>query len=133
MLHGHINIMNQLAMLHILAVLVVIFADVAEVRRKGLNSQGTSDLPTFPLNDDTCHKQTQHKMRVRHRQQIPLRRLVFLRLWGQLKGRGKAVGSFILCSLQGCFVYSVMGLIHSRKRTGETNDINNGSVPLESQ
>lgn len=133
MLHGHITIMNQLAMLYILAVLVVIFTDVAEVRSKGLNSQGTSDLPTFPLNDDTCHKETQYNMRVKHRQQIPLRRLLFLRLWGQLKGRGKAAGSFILCSVQGCFVYSVMGLIHCRKRTGETNNINNGSVPFESQ
>lgn len=49
----------------ILAVLVVIFADVAEVRCKGLNSQGTWDLPTFPLNDHTCHKHTYHKLRAR--------------------------------------------------------------------
>jgi len=45
-------------MLHILAVLVVIFADVAEVCRKGLHSQGTRDLSTFPLNDNTCHEDT---------------------------------------------------------------------------
>lgn len=45
-------------MLDILAVLVVIFADVAEVCSEGLDSQRTWDLPTFPLNDQTCHTHT---------------------------------------------------------------------------
>lgn len=49
---------------YILAVLVVVFADVAEVRCEGLHSQRTRDLPAFPLNDHTCH--THHKHRASH-------------------------------------------------------------------
>lgn len=74
-------------MLYILAVLVVVFANVAEVRRKGLNSQGTWDLPAFPLNDHTCHKHIYHTLKVRdiqQRNEIPLKRLLLSRLCGHL-------------------------------------------------
>lgn len=46
------------AQMYILAILVVVFADVAQVRCEGLDSQGTRDLPALPLNDHTCHKHT---------------------------------------------------------------------------
>lgn len=46
---------------HILAILVVVFADVAEVCRKGLNSQRTRDLPTFPLNDQPWRKHSERQ------------------------------------------------------------------------
>lgn len=39
---------------HLLAVLVVILADVAEVGREGLHGQGAGDLPTPPLDDHSC-------------------------------------------------------------------------------
>lgn len=52
-------------MFYILAVLVVVFADVAEVRCKRLDSQRTWDLPTFPFNDQTCDTHTHHELRVR--------------------------------------------------------------------
>lgn len=44
---------------YVLAVLVVVLADVAEVRCKRLDRQGTRDLATFPLDDHACHKRTQ--------------------------------------------------------------------------
>lgn len=80
-------------LLHILAVLVVVFADVAEVRRKGLDSQGTWDLPTFPLNDHTCHKthtpQTESERQTVERRDPTEGTCVLQTLWspGQQQGR----------------------------------------------
>ena len=39
---------------HLLAVLVVVLADVAEVGREGLHGQGAGDLPAPPLDDHSC-------------------------------------------------------------------------------
>lgn len=113
-------------MLDILAVLVVVFADVAEVRREGLDSQGTWDLPAFPLNDDTCHRHTyQHNERQRRR---PSRDYIFpdyvVTRPTTRQGRGKGAlldtreaarlrlviihnqaGLFILSQLQRCFAH----------------------------
>lgn len=46
------------ARFHPLAVLVVVFADVAEVSGEGLHRQRTRDLPALPLDDHACHTQT---------------------------------------------------------------------------
>lgn len=48
--------------MYILAILVVVFADVAQVRCEGLDGQGTRDLPALPLNDHTCQKHTYHEV-----------------------------------------------------------------------
>lgn len=47
-----------LARFHPLAVLVVVFADVAEVSGERLHRQRTRDLPALPLDDHACHTQT---------------------------------------------------------------------------
>lgn len=39
---------------HLLAVLVVVLADVAEVGREGLHGQRAGDLPAPPLDDRSC-------------------------------------------------------------------------------
>lgn len=51
---------------YVLAVLVVVLADVAEVRCERLDCQGTRDLAAFPLDDHACHKRTQPIVRVRN-------------------------------------------------------------------
>ena len=45
---------------HSLAVLVVIFADVAKVSSKCLHGQRAGDLPTLPLEDHPCREERRH-------------------------------------------------------------------------
>lgn len=45
---------------HLLAVLVVVLADVAEMSREGLDRQWTRNLAAFPLNDQACRKTRTH-------------------------------------------------------------------------
>lgn len=82
---------------YILAVLVVVFADVAEVRRKGLDGQGTRDLPAFPLNDHTCREETNtcHKLRDSRERRSPFSPPTRLHLANNGGDKGEEKGALL--------------------------------------
>lgn len=82
------------------------------MRCKGLNSQGTWDLSTFPLNDHTCHKHTYHKLRVKPtaEKQEPPERTHFLNTPppGQRQGRQERGKEALLYTREAAQIQQIM-------------------------